>query len=671
MGWYEMIKSLKFKIMLIMFIVILVPLATLGITSLIQFTNSTETEVYDKLEDLVNLTGDAINSEINAAKLIGSLMSKDGNIIKFASGNSMLKSDVYNQLVSTVEAHGDVVEMVLVTDNKGKTITSSDDMNSSIDVSERQYYKDALAGGMGQSSVIISKASNLPVIAMAQPLIQGNTVVGTIITTIKFDVIAAHSKSIKVFDGGYGYLFDKEGMILSYPDSTLEFTNHLADFNVSEIDEMQAEVSAGKSGSKIYTLEGVKKYVRYVALGDMGLAITANYNDYMSTSIAIRNILIIIMVVSLVIAMIISYVFVTRNVTSPLSKLASLMSQAGDGDLTVSSHILTGDEIERIGESFNKMIEHQNNIVFKVKSGAFEVAKSSDDIATSTNDVSDASQNVAKAIQEVADNSSAQSKSILETTETILQLSSLIQLAKINAIESDKNTVSTLQSVGTGRESLENTLKSISEIKSLTDLTSENLKEIEALSSEIRGIIGTINSIADQTNLLALNASIEAARAGEHGRGFAVVADEVRKLAEQTGAESNSITKVVIEMIQKIDMAVKSMNEGNIAVDSGVNKAEATDLAFIKIFESVGSVSNDIKKIVEITNDEVSSSEVILNLIDKVSSLSEQNSANAQEVAAAVEEQTALLESIAAGSEELTAMATELNTLVEKFKVKE
>ncbi|GAB6108505.1 methyl-accepting chemotaxis protein [Fusibacter bizertensis] len=666
-----MIKSLKFKIMLIMFIVILVPLATLGITSLIQFTNSTETEVYDKLEDLVNLTGDAINSEINAAKLIGSLMSKDGNIIKFASGNSMLKSDVYNQLVSTVEAHGDVVEMVLVTDNKGKTITSSDDMNSSIDVSERQYYKDALAGGMGQSSVIISKASNLPVIAMAQPLIQGNTVVGTIITTIKFDVIAAHSKSIKVFDGGYGYLFDKEGMILSYPDSTLEFTNHLADFNVSEIDEMQAEVSAGKSGSKIYTLEGVKKYVRYVALGDMGLAITANYNDYMSTSIAIRNILIIIMVVSLVIAMIISYVFVTRNVTSPLSKLASLMSQAGDGDLTVSSHILTGDEIERIGESFNKMIEHQNNIVFKVKSGAFEVAKSSDDIATSTNDVSDASQNVAKAIQEVADNSSAQSKSILETTETILQLSSLIQLAKINAIESDKNTVSTLQSVGTGRESLENTLKSISEIKSLTDLTSENLKEIEALSSEIRGIIGTINSIADQTNLLALNASIEAARAGEHGRGFAVVADEVRKLAEQTGAESNSITKVVIEMIQKIDMAVKSMNEGNIAVDSGVNKAEATDLAFIKIFESVGSVSNDIKKIVEITNDEVSSSEVILNLIDKVSSLSEQNSANAQEVAAAVEEQTALLESIAAGSEELTAMATELNTLVEKFKVKE
>ncbi len=666
-----MFKSLKLKIMFIMFIVILVPLATLGIISLLQFTSSTESSVYNKLDDLVTLTGDAINSEIDAAKLIGSLMSEDERIVKFASGDSTLKSDVYNQLLSTVDAHSDVVEMILITNNKGKTITASNDMNSSVDVSDRQYYQDALAGGVGQSAAIISRVTNLPVIAICQPLKQGNTVVGTIITTIKFDVISAHSKSIKVFEGGYSFMFDKDGLILSHINKDFEFVKYLNEFNIPALNEMLSDIQAGKDNSKIYTYNGVKKYVKYTRVGDFGLAITANYDDYMATTLKIRNLLMIIMVSALVIAMVISYVFVTRNVTTPLSKLANLMMLAGDGDLTVSSEIKTGDEIEKIGNSFNKMIEHQNGIVYKVKIGANEVAKSSDDIASSTNEVSDASQNVAKAIQDVANNSSVQSKSILETTETILQLSSLIQLAKVNAIESDKNTTSTLQSVGTGRESIENTLKSISEIKSLTDLTSENLKAIEALSSEIKGIIGTINSISDQTNLLALNASIEAARAGEHGRGFAVVADEVRKLAEQTGDEANGITKVVGEMIRKIDLAVKSMNDGNVAVATGVEKAEATDRAFVKIFESVGAVSNDVKKIVEITDSEVSSSEVILNLIDTVSSLSELNSANAQEVAAAVEEQTALLESIAAGSEELTAMATELNTLVEKFKVKE
>ena len=142
-------------------------------------------------------------------------------------------------------------------------------------------------------------------------------------------------------------------------------------------------------------------------------------------------------------------------------------------------------------------------------------------------------------------------------------------------------------------------------------------------------------------------------------------------LAEQTGDEANGITKVVGEMIEKIDEAVHYMSEGNSAVQSGVEKAQDTDAAFISILEAVNKISSDIKKIVEVTDEEVASSDMILKLIDTVSSLSESNSANSEEVAAAVEEQTALLESIAAGSQELTAMASELNQLVEKFKVEE
>lgn len=664
-------KSLKFKIMAMMLLVIIVPLAVLGSISLVKFTSETESSVYSKLDDLVNLTSDIISKEIDASSLIGNMMSSDASIVAFASGDSTKRSEAYNALKNLVESHSDVIEMALITDNKGKAVISNSDMNASIDVSERAYYQEALKGNVGQSDVIISKATNQPVIAIAHPIKKGNTVVGTFITTIRFDQIAAHSKAIKVFEGGYSYMFNTDGLVLSYINEGDEFNLNLNDLNIPELTQMVANVKEGKSDDAVYTYKGVKKYVKYTSVDGMGLAITANYDDYMSTMTKIRNLLFIIIGISLVVAIALSFVFVTFNVTRPLKKLSELMSIAGEGDLTVKSVIKTGDEIESISNSFNKMIEHQNGIVSKVKSGSKEVAKSSDEIASSTNDVSDASQNVAKAIQEVADNSTSQSRSILETTETILQLSSLIQLAKVRALESDKNAESAISSVGIGRDSLSNTKQSIDEIKAITDETGNRLKELEVLSTEIKGIIGTINAIAEQTNLLALNASIEAARAGDHGRGFAVVAEEVRKLAEQTGQEAGGITKVVSEMVKKIDNAVETMSFGKVAVQNGVDKAIVTDSAFIQIYDAVQSVTQDVKKIVEITDNEVNSSEQILTLIDTVSTLSEQNSANAQEVAAAIEEQTALLESIAAGSEELTAMATELNTLVEKFKVEE
>ncbi|HVN48487.1 MAG TPA: HAMP domain-containing methyl-accepting chemotaxis protein [Bacteroidota bacterium] len=334
-------------------------------------------------------------------------------------------------------------------------------------------------------------------------------------------------------------------------------------------------------------------------------------------------------------------IFLARAITNPVKDLAAQAETIAAGDLTVSIHYTSKDEIGMLADAFRKMVSGLRDTMMKVMEASSAVASASSEISSSTEQMAAGSQEQTSQAGEVASAVEEMTKTIIENSKNASNTASTAKRAKEAAEQ--------------GGKVVEETVVGMKRISTVVNKSADTVRALGKSSDQIGEIIGVIDDIADQTNLLALNAAIEAARAGEQGRGFAVVADEVRKLAERT----TKATKEIAGMIKAIQAdtagAVSSMQEGTKEVESGIQLADRAGTSLTEIVGMIQELTDMVNQIAAASEEQSSASEQISKNVEAISTVTGETASGTQQIARA--------------SEDLNRLTENLQQLIEKFRL--
>lgn len=310
------------------------------------------------------------------------------------------------------------------------------------------------------------------------------------------------------------------------------------------------------------------------------------------------------------------------------------------GDLTVRATVDDG-EMGSIADAFNATIQSLSQLVTQVQTATYQVHESAFNSEAS--------------VRRLSQEATSQANVISVTLNSVAEMAQSIHSVADSAQEAAVIARKALLAAQEGWETMDETVRSIQNIRTSVAETSKKVKRLAESSQEIYKIVSIISGISEKTNLLAFNASIEAARAGKNGQGFRVVADEVRRLAERVTNSTKEIEQLVTTIQQETAEVLQTMEQSTKQVVTGTKLVGKTK----QTLENLAVISQKIDQLLQSisvsTVSQTQASKMVKQTMEEVAAIAKNTSSESEAVSSALQA--------------LVAVAEELQGYVAKFRV--
>lgn len=633
-------NSLRFKLVLIILCIALIPLVSLAYFQLSQFDTTISDSIKVQEDEIANSNADRMNDWID------SKISQLAVLLKAHPEFKEMDKQEIMSVLKVINESDSELETSVIADKDGTAI--NDNNNQITSIADRDYFQKAKETKAAVvSDVLVSKSTGNKVVSITVPVLDDSSnFIGVIISVASLKAFENNLGNIKVANTGYAFLMSSKGDVIFHPNQDMVGKSY-KDFSQNQDKErvFREEILGKDEGFVTYKDDDGKEMVgSYSTVTSTGwrAVVAVPSEEVFAEANASKQLITILLLIVAVLVILIS-VIMAGFIAIPIKLAANHLNVLANADFTqgISAKFLKRkDEIGLLARSVDTMSSSirsaLHDVIVEARGAKDNVAISSrnlSELASQIEDVSATTEEMSAGMEETAASAEQMSSASVEIESAVESIALKAQNGSVIAEEISKRA----QNLKENAVISQSTAHDISHGIDVDTRTSiEQSKAVEKINMLTESIL----QITSQTNLLALNAAIEAARAGEAGKGFAVVADEIRKLSEDSKNTVNEIQGVTKLVVTSVESLIKSSEKALHFIDQ--------------------TVINDYKAMVGIGEQYHKDAESIKDLVTDLSATTEELTASIQSMSKAINEVTVSNSEGAEGIQNIAGKASDV-----------